>query len=478
VGRIVSESALTTRINAARTAIGDSGAEQRFIRTLPRKGIRFVGAVREEAEPVAPGVGSATATAVSTGKAAENAPQQIQSAPPAADRGPVARGTSERRQLTVMCCELIKPALLSIQMELEDLRDTIDAYHRCVVDTASRLSGHVAKRIGNVAVVTFGYPSAHEDDADQAVRAGLELCAAVEPLRPKTGGAWQCRVGIATSQVIVSGTTAIGDSLEHNLVGEAANLSARLQALARPGTVVVDRSTRRLIRELFDCRDLGLIEMTGIAEPVHAWQVLKPRNVESRFEALHGGGLTELVGREEELELLLRRWSKAKAGEGQVVLLSGEPGIGKSRLAAALSDRLASEPHTRLRYFCSLQYTDSALYPIINLMERTAGFAHDDSALAKLDKLDALLAQSFTSPQDAAVLAEMLSLPNDGRYPKVELTAQQRRQKTLEALTAQLEALARSNPILIIFEDVHWADPTSLEALGRAVDRLRQSPGC
>ncbi len=193
----------------------------------------------------------------------------------------------------------------------------------------------------------------------------------------------------------------------------------------------------------------------------------------SRFEALHASGLTDLVGREEELELLLRRWSRAKTGEGQVVLLSGEPGIGKSRLTAALLERLASEPHTRLRYFCSPQHTDSALYPIISQMERAAGFGHDDTAQAKLDKLDALLAQSFTPRQDAALFAEMLTLPNDGRYPTLELAPQPRRQKTLEALTAQLEALAKGKPVLMIFEDVHWIDPTSLEALGRAVARLR-----
>ena len=183
--------------------------------------------------------------------------------------------------------------------------------------------------------------------------------------------------------------------------------------------------------------------------------------------------MTELVGREEELELLLRRWSKAKGGEGQVVLLSGEPGIGKSRLTAALLEHLAAEPHTRLRYFCSPQHTDSALYPIISQMERIAGFASNDTAKAKLDKLNILLAPSFTSIDDAALLAEMLSLPNDGRYPIVEFGPQQRRQKTLEALTAQLKALARSNPVLMIFEDVHWIDPTSLEVLSRIVDRIR-----
>ena len=205
---------------------------------------------------------------------------------------------------------------------------------------------------------------------------------------------------------------------------------------------------------------------------MQAWAALRPASVESRFEALHGRGLTDLVGREEELERLLRRWSRAKTGEAQVVLLSGEAGIGKSRLTAALLERVAAQPHTRLRYFCSPQHTDSAFYPIIGQMERAAGLAHDDTLQTQLDKLDALLAQTSTSKQDAALFAEMLSLPNDGRYPALQLTPEQRRQRTLEALTAQLEALSRSKPVLMIFEDAHWTDPTSLEALGRAVDRI------
>ena len=202
---------------------------------------------------------------------------------------------------------------------------------------------------------------------------------------------------------------------------------------------------------------------------MRAWAALRPASVESRFEALHASGLTELVGREEELELLLRRWSKAKTGEGQVVLLSGEPGIGKSRLTAALMERIATEPHTRLRYFCSPQHTDSALYPIISQMERAAGFAHDDTVQAKLDKLDALLAQSSTSRQDAALFAEMLSLPNDGRYPALELTRSSEAKNARSTYRAN-GGLVASNPVLMIFEDVHWIDPTSLECFGRIVD--------
>src|SRR5208282_4859804 len=187
-------------------------------------------------------------------------------------------------------------------------------------------------------------------------------------------------------------------------------------------------------------------------------------------------GLTALVGREEELELLLRRWAKAKTGEGQVVLLSGEAGIGKSRLTAALLEHLAGEPHTRLRYFCSPQHTDSAFYPIIGQAERAAGLAHDDKPQARLDKLDAMLAHTSTSAQDAALFADMLSLPNDGRYPALDLTPQQRRQRTLEALISQMEALTRQNPVLMIFEDAHWTDPTSLEVFGQVVDRIKTLP--
>ena len=241
-------------------------------------------------------------------------------------------------------------------------------------------------------------------------------------------------------------------------------------------TVVIAEGTRQLLGNLFDLQDLGTQEVKGMGGPVKAWAVLRSASIESRFEALHASGLTELVGREEELELLLRRWSKAKTGQGQVVLLSGEAGIGKSRLTAALMERLEGEPHTRLRYFCSPQHTDSALYPVIGQMERAARLAYGDTAQVKLDKLDALLAQTSTSKQDAALFAEMLSLPNDGRYPALDLEPQQRRQKTLEALTTQMEALSRQNPLLMIFEDVHWTDPTSLETLGRVVDRVRSLP--
>jgi class 3 adenylate cyclase/predicted ATPase len=379
--------------------------------------------------------------------------------------------TAERRQVTVMFSDLVGSTALSARMDPEDLREVISSYQKCVAETVQRFGGFVAKYMGDGILIYFGYPQAHEDDAERAVRAGLELIQAVGGL--KSNSPLQTRVGIATGLVVIGDLVGSGEAQERGIVGATPNLAARLQGIAEPNTVVIAENTRKLLGNLFDLQDLGAQELKGIASPVITWVVLRSSTVESRFEALHASGLTELVGREEELELLLRRWSKAKTGEGQVVLLSGEAGIGKSRLTAALLERLASEPHTRLRYFCSPQHTDSAFHPIISQMERAAGFAHDDTVQAKLDKLDAVLAQTSTSKQDAALFAEMLSLPNEGRYPTLDLAPELRRQRTLEALISQTEALSRHNPVLMILEDAHWIDPTSLEGFGRIIDRAR-----
>ena len=392
-------------------------------------------------------------------------------AAPATPTKPVSQDAAERRQVTVMFSDLVGSTALSARMDPEDLREVISAYQKCVAETVRRFGGFVAKYMGDGVLIYFGYPQAHEDDAERAVRAGLELIAAVAGL--KTRASLQTRVGIATGLVVVGDLIGSGEAQERGIVGETPNLAARLQGVAEPNTVVIAEATLKLLGNLFELQDLGAKDLKGIAAPVRAWAALRASSAEGRFEALHATGLTALVGREEELELLLRRWSRAKSGEGQVVLLSGEAGIGKSRLTAALLERLAGEPHTRLRYFCSPQHTDSAFYPIIGQMERAAGLAHDDTAQAKLDKLDAVLAQTATSAQDAALFAEMLSLPNDGRYPALELTPEQRRQRTLEALTAQLAGLARQQPVLMIVEDAHWIDPTSLEAFGRTVDHIK-----
>src|SRR6202047_912038 len=359
-------------------------------------------------------------------------------------------------------------------MDPEDLREVISAYQKCVAETVRRFGGFVAKYMGDGVLVYFGYPQAHEDDAERAVRAGLELIAAVGGL--KTHASLQTRVGIGTGLVVVGDLLRSGEAQERGIIGETPNLAARLQSIAEPNMVLIAESTRRLLGNLFDFDDLGSREIKGIDAPVRAYAGGRASSVESRFEALHASGLTALIGRQEEFKLLVESWSKVKSGRGPVVLLSGEPGAGKSRLTAELLKRLAAEPHTCLRYFCSPQHTHSALYPVIGQLEHATGLARDDTPQTKLDKLDATLAQSSAPAQDAALIAAMLSLPNDGRYPALDLTAQQRRQKTLEALIAQVEALTRRRPVLQIFEDAHWADPTSLELLGRAVDRVRTLP--
>jgi class 3 adenylate cyclase len=397
-------------------------------------------------------------------------------AQPAVLAEPKPQDTAERRQLTEMFCDLVGSTALSARLDPEDMREVIGVYHRCCANLVERNGGFVAKYMGDGVLAYFGYPHAHEHDAERAVQAGLAIVEAAPKLVTSAGSPLHVRVGIATGLVVVGDLIGSGAAQERGIVGETPNLAARLQGIAEPDTVVIAEGTRRLLGNLFELQDLGAKDLKGISGPTRAWTALRASSAESRFEALHASGLTALVGREQEFGLLLRRWSSAKGGEGQVVLLSGEAGIGKSRLTAALLERLAVEPHTRLRYFCSPQHTDSAFHPIIGQMERAAGLTRDDAPQAKLDKLDALLAQTSTSIEDAALLAEMLSLPNDGRYLAIDLTPERRRQRTLEALIAQIEALARSKPVLMIFEDAHWVDPTSLEAFGRAVDRIKALP--
>jgi class 3 adenylate cyclase/predicted ATPase len=370
---------------------------------------------------------------------------------------------AERRQITVMFADLVGSTALSTGMDPEDLRDVFAAYASCAEETVGKFGGAVAQYMGDGILVHFGYPHAHEDDAEQAVRASLELIAAVAGLQ--TGVPQQVRVGIATGVVVVGNQTP-------TIVGETPNLAARLQTVAKPNMVVISEGTRRLLGHLFELEDLGTMDLKGIAAPAQAWAVLRPTPATSRFEARHPSGMTTLVGREEEYELLRRRWARVKDGEGQTVLLSGEAGIGKSHLTVAFAERLKGERFLRIRCFCSPQHTNSVLYPIIDHVERSAGFARDDALQTRLDKLDALLRQSWSSGEDAALFVEMLSLPNNGRYPVVELAAPLRRQRTMDALVRQVEILSGSGPLLVIFEDAHWADHTSLELIGRLVGHI------
>jgi len=389
----------------------------------------------------------------------------------AALRADAAKDTAERRQVTVMFSDLVGSTALAARMDPEDLREVISAYQNCVAGIVRRFDGFVARYMGDGVLVYFGFPRAREDDAERAVQAGLELIAAVTALASPVS--LQTRIGIATGLVVVGNLIGSEEAQERAIVGETPNLAARLQEIAAPNAVVIDESTRKLVGNFFELENLGGKDLKGIPRSVQTWTPLRANVVESRFEALHPSGLTTLIGREEELELLVRLWSKAKNGEGQVVSLSGEAGIGKSRLTAALLERIASDPKTPLRYFCSPQHGNSALYPIIRQMERAANFLHDDTSEARLDKFDTVLAQTSTSAEDAALIAEMLSLPNDGRYPALDLAPRQRRRRTLGALIWQMEALTRQNPVLMIFEDAHWTDPTSLELLHRLVDRIR-----
>jgi class 3 adenylate cyclase/tetratricopeptide (TPR) repeat protein len=379
---------------------------------------------------------------------------------------------AERRQLTVMFCDLVGSTAISGRLDPEDMHAIIAAYHRSCAGLIMRNGGFVGKYMGDGVLAYFGYPQAHEHDAERAVRAGLAIVEAAPKLETSAGAPLRVRVGIATGIVIVGDLMGSGAARERDVVGDTPNLAARLQGIAEPDSVVIAESTRRLLGDLFELADLGPRDIKGLAGPVRAYQALRERPQASRFEALHAGGLAALVGREEETELMLRRWAKAKAGEGQVVLLSGEAGIGKSRLTAAFSRRVAGERHLRRRYFCSPLHTSSPLHPIIGQLERLAGLAREDDARTKLDKLDALLALSSTPRQDAALLAEMLSLPNDGRFPASDLAPPERRRKTLEALSRNIETISRDCPVLMVFEDAHWADPSSLEALSRLVDRV------
>jgi class 3 adenylate cyclase len=391
--------------------------------------------------------------------------------PPA--KRPAAEPEAERRQLTVMFCDLVGSTELASRLDPEDLRQVIVGFQRTAAEIVSRFGGFVAKLMGDGALVYFGYPQAHEDDPEQAVRAGLALIDAVgEMSAPER---LRVRIGIATGVVIVGDLIGEGQAQEYGIVGEAPNLAARLQGLAGPDTIVISEGTRRQIGSFFEAADLGPQQLKGFAEPQRAWRILAENKSLSRFEALHSGS-SPLVGREEEIEVLLRRWTQAKSGSGRVALISAEPGIGKSRLAEALVDRLHAEPHTRLRYFCSAHHQDSAFYPIVTHLEHACRFERGEAPEAKLAKLDALLASTAAPDGEIALLAQLMSLPSRERYPSLDFTPQRRRAQTFETMIRQVAHLAKRLPLLIVFEDIHWIDPSSCDLLDQIIERISELP--
>ena len=388
--------------------------------------------------------------------------------------GAVRAGGLERRQLTILVCKMVGSTPLSARLDPEDMRDVIASFHKVIADAVAQFDGFVAQYQSDGAVIYFGYPQAHEHEAEQAVRAGLAILAVVASLKLSSGIPLQARAGIATGVVVFGEQMGGAHVLPAVAIGETPYLAAQMQAVASPGEVVIAGSTRRLVGRLFDYRALGAHEVKGLPQAVEAWQVRGEAASVSRFEARRVGALSPLVGRQEEMDLLRRRWNQAELGEGRVVLLSGEPGIGKSRIAESLLGALEGEPHARMRFFCSPHHTNSPLYPFIAQLERAAGFEPGNSAAAKLDKLEALLKNA---PRDLALIADLLSVSTDGRCPVLEVSsAQQKREMTLSALLHRLEGMAAQSPVLIVFEDAHWIDPTSLDLLDRAVDCIAKLP--
>ncbi len=496
----VTDDSITQCVGDIRRALGDEA--QRLLRTVPRRGYLFAAKVSRAEPPLeeTPGAGPWASTDQPATPAPPSAPsgrgaaQDRRNAPgePVARSDPEAAPSligfsgqeplpgSERRHLTVLACDLVNSTGLLERMDPEDAGAVMRAFLQRCATVITGCGGHVAVHTGDGMVAYFGYPHAREDAAERSVRAGLALVDAAATLETGPDCALQLRVGIATGLVV---NDRIGEgTLGQLAVGRPLNLAARLQALARPAAVVIADTTRCLVGGLFALEDLGCHALKGFTEPVRAWRVIGEGMAESRFEALRGASLAPLVGRGHELSLLLDRWRQARAGEGQVVLLAGEPGIGKSRLIQALRDRLAGEPHTYLGHYCSPFHQDSPLWPVIAQLERAANFAHGDGPEQKLAKLETLLAQGLHAhgrediAQIAPLFSSLLSIPSNGRSPSLDMSPQLQRDRTLATLVDRLAGLATNQPVLLIWEDAHWADPTSLELLELAIDRLQNLP--
>ena len=414
---------------------------------------------------------------------AEPPPAPVAAVPVPAVPGPAPPATphpqeSWRRHLTVLFCDLVGSTPMSHRMDPEDFSQIIRSFQDACTGTITRGAGYIARFMGDGILAYFGYPQAHEDDAQSAARVGLELVTKVGQLRTPDGEPLRVRVGIATGLVVVVGE-AIGTGMaqEQSVVGETPNLAARLQSLAEPGTVLVADSTHQLLGDMFTYEDMALHTVKGLDEPVHVWKVLREQKNESRFDATRSRNLTELIGRTPELRRLSEFWQSARAGHGRIALVSGEAGIGKSRVCRALLDMAADEPHYGMRYQCSPHHLQSPLYPIIGQLEHAANFERDDSADMKLDKLTRLLDEAgINTPDDTALFAALLSIPAEHRYPLPEISPARQRERTIDALVRHLFALASRRPVLLVMEDLHWIDPTTLEVVNRCLARAQSAP--
>jgi class 3 adenylate cyclase/predicted ATPase len=389
---------------------------------------------------------------------------------------PLAQSKAERRQVTVLFCDLVGSTALATKLDPEDLRDVIRTFQGSCAAAITQMGGYVARFMGDGLLAYFGYPQAHEDDAERAVRAGLDLVAKVSQLLLPTGDLLQVRVGIATGVVIVGDIVGEESVQEQVVVGETPNLAARLQSVAAPNSTVVAASTLRLLGDVFVCEQLGPFELKGLSEPVMAWRVLGERVGESRFAAIRSKRLTRFVGRQNELHQLSGLWKRAKGGKGQVVLLCGEAGIGKSRISKTLLDRI-DDAHAKIRLQCSPHHTNSPFYPIVTQHEHAAHFQPLDPPEVKLKKLETLLSRIGSEiVADVPLYAALLSIPTNGRYPALDLTPRRQKDFTIEALTRQVLTLARTKPVLFVIEDAHWIDPSTLEATNRFVEAVKTAP--
>ena len=484
----VSDASLAQCISEIRLVLRDS--DQRVIRTVARRGYLFAAPVSDSAEPHTPQpalsnpITAPTVESPAVGPFDTVAARGPAAARHATDRLVAPPQPAERRRLTILACEWIGLAALAAQLDPEDLRVRVAACLRRCTDIARRHQGSVARLLDDGLLIYFGYPMASEHDAEHAVRAGLELLA--EPAfsavtgqpRDETAGAeapFAQRIGVASGLVVIDHEIT-GEPRQPAAVGAAPHIAKRLLTSAPIGSLVIDHNTRRLVGGWFEYRAAEPVVLDDRAEPIRAWCVTAPSRIESRFEALRDGARLTMVGREEETDLLLRRWQRAQGGDGQVVLICGEAGIGKSWLTTAMLDRMAAEPRAQLRCYCSPRHADSALHPILRQLEAAAGVAAADEAPTRLAKLEALLARTEGPPEERAALADLFAAARPGRPPALDLPPQQRRRQILDAITRRFEAEARRQPLVAVFEDLQWIDPTSLDALARIIDRVARLP--